>query len=264
VADSATRPLVVSSTSNVDILAGQRTRQFLAASLPIALPRAQRGVACALPPPRLAASCYSLCSQAPRRRVFAGVADSATQPLVVTSTSNVGILAGGVSKQLRGGTKPSLSAVGPSASYMAFKAVIIAETYLRKERQGKIGHLAVVPEKTSLTTLVSPETFGLLLHVVEVQALEFPERPDLFSAQNTNVGRLAKVVANALESADAVTIGSMGAQAASNVLKATLIAQAFMAEALGENGKLAIVPRYGTFDFHGEERRRMLLKCVKV
>lgn len=191
---------------------------------------------------------------------------------MATRTSNVGKFAGALAKQLRdraavGGEAspwPSVSAVGPTASYMALKGVVIAESYVRGEEAHAAMRLAVIPKRTpTVEGSTMPESVGLLLQVRQVPDLYLPDDPTIFSAHDTNVGLMAGLIAGAMGKAGVVTVGSMGDKATSNVLKATMIAQEYMSESLGQHGRLALIPRLNKFTEKDEERVRMLLTLVR-
>eukprot|EP00928_Gymnodinium_smaydae_P024497 TRINITY_DN19805_c0_g1_i2.p1 TRINITY_DN19805_c0_g1~~TRINITY_DN19805_c0_g1_i2.p1 ORF type:complete len:287 (-),score=68.29 TRINITY_DN19805_c0_g1_i2:24-842(-) len=205
-------------------------------------------------------------------RGFCGANAGQRKPLVATRTSNVGKLAGALAAQLReprGGTgtgagHPAISAVGPTAAYMALKAVIIAEGYVQDLFAGQC--LAVVPSKqAAVKTAHMPDANGILLTVRLVpQRPNLPEEPELYSAQDTNVGQMAGIMAGVLGKQEMVTVGSMGDKAVSNSLKATIITQKYVAESLGDRGCLALIPRFSSFEERGEERMRMLLSCLRL
>merc|ERR1711976_591422 len=98
------------------------------------------------------------------------------------------------------------------------------------------------------------------------EPVALPNEPELFCAQNTNVGLLAGLIAGRLnrEGVETVTVGSMGDKAASNVLKAVMITKTYMAESLAKDQQLAIVPRFNKFMENDEERMRLLLSCLKT
>merc|ERR1711879_638632 len=102
-------------------------------------------------------------------------------------------------------------------------AVIIADSYVRDVLAGQ--SLVVVPAKQmAVKTAYMPESAGPLLTVRTVPSLDLvlPEKPELFSAQDTNVGHLAGFMSGVLKKQAAATVGSMGDKATSNTLKATL------------------------------------------
>eukprot|EP00929_Paragymnodinium_shiwhaense_P021505 TRINITY_DN1400_c3_g1_i1.p1 TRINITY_DN1400_c3_g1~~TRINITY_DN1400_c3_g1_i1.p1 ORF type:complete len:262 (-),score=51.41 TRINITY_DN1400_c3_g1_i1:230-1015(-) len=216
---------------------------------------------------RSAAAAARTTSQAAVRFASSEAAGSA-KPLVATRTSNVGKLAGAVAQRIRNGGQPlQISAVGPDANYMALKAMIIANTYIQENRPGK--NFAVVPIKQDPGAVKVPGDFatptvGILLDLCEVPEVEVPNNPQLNSAHNSNTGLLAGLMAGILNKEDTVTVAAMGAQACSNVLKATMICQGYLAESLGSNGRLALVPRINKFEEHGEERSRVFLTCLRT
>jgi len=184
--------------------------------------------------------------------------------LMASAKSNVGKLAGAIAAQIRTHGVAVVSAVGPQASYMVLKATIIADKYLQDTLSGK--RLAVVPKKNDITgeEAGGTDTVGLHLHIRPLPEVEPAVQPDIFSSGNTNVGLMAGLMSNMLKKADVVTLGGMGANAVSSALKATIIAQGFMADTLGETSVLAIVPRMNEFDEGGEKRSRMLLACTRT
>eukprot|EP00415_Alexandrium_ostenfeldii_P001120 UN1120 len=154
-----------------------------------------------------------------------------------------------------------ISAIGPSASYMALKAVVIANGYVREHNPGK--SLAVVPEKQQIEGGPEgrQETFGWALEVCSVEDPGPVDKPEIFAAGKTNVGHMAGLMANILNRESVVTVGGMGAEAMSSVLKSTIIAQKYVEKA-GIEDTLALVPRLDQFEEHNEERTRMLLTCT--
>mmetsp|Transcript_7289 Transcript_7289/g.20177 ORF Transcript_7289/g.20177 Transcript_7289/m.20177 type:complete len:118 (-) Transcript_7289:86-439(-) len=108
------------------------------------------------------------------------------------------------------------------------------------------------------------ETVGLMLQVCSVRDPGPVDQPEIFAAGKTNVGHMAGLMASVLSRADIVTVGGMGAEAVGSTLKATMIAQKYMADSLGDTGSLALVPRFDQFEEKNEERMRMLLICTRT
>merc|ERR1712232_1182223 len=105
----------------------------------------------------------------------------------------------------------------------------------------------------------------MLLHVVVVAEVKTPEKPELFVAGDSNVGRMAGVIAERMREDGAVVImGCMGAEAINSALKATVIAHKFLAEALREHETVGLVPTTDKFEESGKERWRTMMSCVRV
>lgn len=180
-------------------------------------------------------------------------------------TSNVGKLAGAIAAQMREHGEAAISVVGPVASYMAVKSIVICNKYLADTLDGK--DLGFYPEKLEITGESATEgvsTVGMMLHIRPVAAVTFGDQPEIFAAGSTNVGLLAGLISNRFKSADVVTVGGMGANAVSSALKATMIAQRYMEESLGKDEVLVLVPKFNEFEEHDEQRMRMLLGCTRV
>jgi len=147
------------------------------------------------------------------------------------------------------------------ASYKAVKSVVIANKYVEDIIPGR--SLALSPQKHTFPGIDDkPETSGLMLNVCSVKDPGLVDQPNIFAAGKTNVGHMAGLMASTLQREDIVTVGGMGAEAVSSVLKATIIAQKYMLR-LGMTDALALVPRYDRFEEESEERVRLLLICVR-
>jgi len=187
-------------------------------------------------------------------------------PLVATSTSNIGKLAGAITFRIREREGVStISAIGPLSSYNALKAVVIANKYLHEG--GETGQsLSVMPSKgpTSVAKAGFPETVGLLLRVCSVRDPGEAMQPEIFAKATTNVGRMAALVVRSLQRGVPVTAGAIGPQACSSVLKASIIAQRYMQDSPGQAGAGAIVlvPRMDHYKEMGETCTRMLFICL--
>merc|ERR1719507_431305 len=119
--------------------------------------------------------------------------------------------------------------------------------------------LAFSPEKKDIAeSLEGMASVGISLHIRSASVDSFANQPEIFSAGNTNVGIMAGLIAERMKGgARVVTMGGMGANAVSSILKATMIAQGYMSDDLGEEHTLALVPRYNEFEENGEKRVRM-------
>lgn len=183
-------------------------------------------------------------------------------PLVASRASNVGKLAGAIVHRVRTDSMPSISVIGPDAAYMALKSVIIASSYIKDTHAGKA--FAVVTERREV---MDPNALdlkhGLLLHVRLVPDRVPTLPPNLLVAGDANPGLVAGLMANILRESASVTLACMGASATSKALKATMIAQRYVAEMLSEGtGALALLPTYDSIVEKGEERHRILLRCA--
>lgn len=182
---------------------------------------------------------------------------------MATRASNIGKLAGAIAAQMREHKLATISAVGPEASYNAVKATVISTKYLAETLKGD--RLAIIPEKMDIANNEDgPATVGLTLHVRQVPPVQCADEPEIFCAGNTNVGLMAGLMVNRFQNDSVVTVGGMGAKATSSALKATMIAQGYMQEALGDTHALGLLPSMNEFEEHNEQRVRMLLGCTKV
>merc|ERR1711920_1055925 len=121
-----------------------------------------------------------------------------------------------------------------------------------------------MPMKQEISDDGRVEVAALLLHLRLVKEPIIVDQPEIFVAADTNVGLMAGLMTNILKEKADVTIGGMGANSVSNTLKATLIAQKYMKESLGDGEVLALVPSFNQFEENDEERMRMILSCVKT
>eukprot|EP00927_Polykrikos_kofoidii_P044676 TRINITY_DN38579_c0_g1_i2.p1 TRINITY_DN38579_c0_g1~~TRINITY_DN38579_c0_g1_i2.p1 ORF type:complete len:198 (+),score=54.86 TRINITY_DN38579_c0_g1_i2:513-1106(+) len=136
--------------------------------------------------------------------------------------------------------------MGPAACYAALRAVAVAGEYLREDRPGE--ELLISPERESRGA-ASDSLFEMRLDVrcmakVDVAVPEVTVNV----AQKTNVGNVASFVARALLEAEAdqskkgfPAFRTMGGPAASQALKAALIAKGYLSQDDGR--ELALVPR---------------------
>lgn len=185
------------------------------------------------------------------------------KPLMATRTSNIGKLAGAIAAQIRQQGASTLTMVGPQASYNAVKAAVLATGYLEDTLDGQ--SLALIPAKFDIDSAESQATVGLQLDVRTVAGIVPGTQPEIFSAGSTNVGLMAGLMVNRFkEGATVVTVGGMGAHAVSSALKATMIAQRYMKDDLGEDYTLALVPKYNEFEEQSETKVRLLLACSKI
>lgn len=169
-------------------------------------------------------------------------AAGAGEALVVARGTEPGRLAGAVAARLRADAPAHVSAMGPSAAYVALRAIARAGEYLHRERPRH--ELAVTVQRSSAgKDSEGLEMFGMRL-VVRLEAkadVEAKER-EVRVAQATNIGHVASFLARALaESKGLPALRGMGPAAACQALKAAAIAQGYVQRELG--GEMVFTPR---------------------
>mmetsp|Transcript_82263 Transcript_82263/g.129523 ORF Transcript_82263/g.129523 Transcript_82263/m.129523 type:complete len:251 (+) Transcript_82263:64-816(+) len=189
-------------------------------------------------------------------------------PLVSTTTSNVGRFAGAIAGRIRERSSCHVDAIGPAALYNAVKSIVIAGTYLNESHAGQC--LAAFPEKINVADNHTEDNRVSKAWRVKValikSTVEELSDPALYVARDTNTGLLAGLVAKGLKERGQTDLGAMGAPAISNAFKALLITRTYMKEDLDlQKETIVATARSNAFKISsGEERSRIILSCIRV
>jgi len=196
---------------------------------------------------------HRLDAEAPKRQKKGSTTPAPPEPeppLISHMKVNPGVLAGAVAGRLRANGTAQISAIGAEASYLAATAVILANTYMADEINGKV--LAMLPSKHEAGR---GKVMANLFEVRAVQNVKVPKAPDAVVASITPVPALAKYLSKSFEeNKKKITLSGLRAKSINVALKAAGRAEP----------KLAVIPTLAEFEDKGKTLTRMMLTCVRA
>eukprot|EP00929_Paragymnodinium_shiwhaense_P106017 TRINITY_DN71106_c1_g1_i4.p1 TRINITY_DN71106_c1_g1~~TRINITY_DN71106_c1_g1_i4.p1 ORF type:complete len:276 (+),score=81.54 TRINITY_DN71106_c1_g1_i4:215-1042(+) len=151
--------------------------------------------------------------------------------LIASSETTHSKLAGAIAARIRYSGKADVTALGPQACYNALRAVAVAGEFLRDD----IGEKELLCRADRLER-PADKVYETTLHVTCAARPAVVEEVPIYIAQETNIGKVASFVARTLQEQQdkqVPALRAMGADAASQAIKAAMIADTFLRKEAG-------------------------------
>lgn len=190
--------------------------------------------------------------------------DCATQ-LRVSSRTKVGKLGRVLSCCAKNGSLGTvyLQCTGPTASFVALQSVITANLNLPNETDTAEIHMVALPSTVSVIqngTEYRSRRLDLQLKAVGTAPAE-AEEDTLKVGQKTNCGKLAGAVLKCVEKYGEAVMATIGGEAVSQALVATMIAQNYTDQDPAQSGRLVLLPTW--YNDTGV-RKGVKIRCFKL